>query len=58
MKLYRIFKLQICFHTLDIFTIHVLSEIDQQKQKQIFNGFSRSFRNVIVTFLYLRTKMP
>jgi uncharacterized CHY-type Zn-finger protein len=32
MKLYRIFKLQICFHTLDIFTIHVLSEIDQHYQ--------------------------
>ena len=30
MKLYRIFKLQICYHTLDIFTVHVLSEIDQQ----------------------------
>jgi hypothetical protein len=32
MKLYRIFKLQICFHTVDIFTIHVLSEIDQHYQ--------------------------
>jgi hypothetical protein len=32
MKLYRIFKLQICFHTLDIFTIRVLSEIDQHYQ--------------------------
>jgi hypothetical protein len=29
MKLYRIFKLQIFFHTLDIFTIRVLSEIDK-----------------------------
>jgi hypothetical protein len=32
MKLSRIFKLQICFHTLDIFTIHVLSEIHQHYQ--------------------------
>ena len=32
MKLSRIFKLQICFHALDIFTIHVLSEIHQHYQ--------------------------
>jgi hypothetical protein len=30
MKLYLIYKLQICYHTLVIFTMHVLSEIDQQ----------------------------